>query len=57
MTAMGSIGLVLGAGGVIGGAYHAGTLAALAEVADKARESARRRLEHPSAAELVALLR
>lgn len=30
---MASIGLVLGAGGVVGGAYHAGTLAALAEVA------------------------
>lgn len=29
---MASIALVLGAGGVIGGAYHAGTLAALAEV-------------------------
>jgi NTE family protein len=31
---MPSVGLVLGAGGVVGGAYHAGTLAALAEVAD-----------------------
>ncbi len=30
---MACIGLVLGAGGVVGGAYHAGTLAALAEVA------------------------
>src|SRR6478752_3905851 len=30
--AMISIGLVLGAGGVLGGAYHAGALAALAEV-------------------------
>lgn len=30
---MGSIGLVLGAGGVVGGAYHAGALAALAEAA------------------------
>ena len=29
-----SIGLVLGAGGVVGGAYHAGALAALAEAAD-----------------------
>jgi len=33
MVVMGSIALVLGAGGVIGGAYHAGALAALAEVA------------------------
>ena len=30
---MGSIGLVLGAGGVVGGSYHAGALAALAEAA------------------------
>src|SRR3954465_10446038 len=30
---VGSIGLVLGAGGVVGGAYHAGALAALAEAA------------------------
>src|SRR5262249_11864620 len=29
-----SVGLVLGAGGVVGGAYHAGALAALAETAD-----------------------
>lgn len=29
-----AIGLVLGAGGVVGGAYHAGALAALAEAAD-----------------------
>jgi NTE family protein len=28
---VGSVGLVLGAGGVVGGAYHAGTLAALSE--------------------------
>jgi len=33
MAAMTSVGLVLGAGGVVGGAYHAGALAALAEVA------------------------
>jgi NTE family protein len=32
MATMTSIGLVLGAGGVLGSAYHAGTLAALAEV-------------------------
>ncbi|SRR5581483_759920 len=31
---MGSVGLVLGAGGVVGGAYHAGALAALAEAAE-----------------------
>jgi len=31
---MTSVGLVLGAGGVVGGAYHAGALAALAETAD-----------------------
>ena len=31
---MEAIGLVLGAGGVVGGAYHAGALAALAEAAD-----------------------
>src|SRR5439155_26909913 len=31
---MASVGLVLGAGGVVGGAYHAGALAALAEAAD-----------------------
>ena len=37
---MGSIGLVLGAGGVVGGAYHAGALAALAEAASwDAREA------------------
>ena len=30
---MASVGLVLGAGGVVGGAYHAGALAALAETA------------------------
>src|SRR3954452_9584457 len=29
-----SVGLVLGAGGIVGGAYHAGALAALAEAAD-----------------------
>jgi NTE family protein len=31
---MSSVGLVLGAGGVVGGAYHAGALAALSEVAN-----------------------
>lgn len=31
---MASVGLVLGAGGVVGGAYHAGALSALAEAAD-----------------------
>ena len=30
---MASVGLVLGAGGVVGGAYHAGALAALSETA------------------------
>ena len=38
---MASVGLVLGAGGVVGGAYHAGALAALAEAAGwDAREAA-----------------
>jgi NTE family protein len=34
MGVVASVGLVLGAGGVVGGAYHAGALAALAEAAE-----------------------
>ena len=44
-----SVGLVLGAGGVVGGAYHAGALAALAEATgwDAARRRSDRRARRP----------